>query len=265
MEEEIFKYCIYKITNNLNGKIYIGQHKLRKKEAPREYMGKGIAIQEAYKKYGRANFKKEIIEYIYDNEKHEKVSEREIFWIKKLNSKYPNGYNISDGGEGGCTKESARKGAATRKSNGYTHSEETKRKISEAHKGIKFTKEHKKHLSEHHHSIKEWTILFEDGHKEKYEGSLCTLCDKYNTNFNTLIRHSKKEEFVNGIMLTDLDFDAYACNKKYVHKYENKKCLDPIKNDICTYKALRTRIFRNKEIYKEINIENCIITEDKKQ
>ncbi len=107
--KEKFKYCIYKITNKLNGKIYVGQHKIRENEAPREYMGKGIAIQEAYKKYGRANFEKEIIEYIFDNEKHEKVSEREIFWIKELNSKYPNGYNISNGGEGGCTKESAKK------------------------------------------------------------------------------------------------------------------------------------------------------------
>ena len=132
--KEVFQYYIYKITNNLNGKIYVGQHKMRKNESLREYMGKGIAIQEAYKKYGRANFKKEIIEYIYDDENNEKVSEREIFWIKELNSKYPNGYNISDGGEGGCTKESAAKGVATKKARGYKPSEETKRKISEAHK-----------------------------------------------------------------------------------------------------------------------------------
>ena len=45
------QYYIYKITNKINGKIYIGQHKVPLiKENFRRYMGKGIAIQEAIKK-----------------------------------------------------------------------------------------------------------------------------------------------------------------------------------------------------------------------
>lgn len=70
-------------------------------------MGRGIVITNAIKKYGKENFNKEILEYINDDEKHKIVSEREIFWIK--NTLYPSGYNISPGGEGGCTKESAKK------------------------------------------------------------------------------------------------------------------------------------------------------------
>lgn len=45
----------------INGKSYIGQH-IVKKECNRQYMGKGIGIQEAYKKYGRKSFKKEILQ-----------------------------------------------------------------------------------------------------------------------------------------------------------------------------------------------------------
>lgn len=81
--------------------MYIGQHKIYPNEAFRRYMGKGIAIREAIKKYGKDNFDKEIIEYIEDDEKHNYVSEKEKFWIKELNSMSPNGYNISPGGEGG--------------------------------------------------------------------------------------------------------------------------------------------------------------------
>lgn len=72
-------------------------------------MGRGIVITNAIKKYGKENFNKEILEYINDDEKHKIVSEREIFWIKEENTLCPSGYNISPGGEGGCTKESAKK------------------------------------------------------------------------------------------------------------------------------------------------------------
>ena len=126
--------------------MYIGQHKIYPTEAFRRYMEKGIAIRKAIKKYGKDNFDKEIIEYIEDDEKHNYVSEREKFWIKEFNSMSPNGYNISPGGEGGCTKESAKKVVATKRKNGnINHSEETKRKISKAHKGIPFSESHKKH------------------------------------------------------------------------------------------------------------------------
>ena len=89
---------IYKTTNLINNKIYIGKT-LKKGKRFEKYFGSGIAIQKAIKKYGIRNFKKEIIEICF-NEK--KLNEKEIYWISFYNSNNPKiGYNISLGGDGG--------------------------------------------------------------------------------------------------------------------------------------------------------------------
>lgn len=87
-------YCVYKITNLINGKIYIGKDKY----CDPNYMGSGKILKLAYKKYDIKNFKKEII--CYCNNENE-YNEKEIFYIKEYNSFVPNGYNINIGGKGG--------------------------------------------------------------------------------------------------------------------------------------------------------------------
>ena len=85
---------IYKTTNLINGKIYVGQDS---KNNP-GYFGSGKIIKSAIKKYGKENFKKEIIETCTSKEI---LDEREKFWIKELNSRDKSiGYNITEGGEG---------------------------------------------------------------------------------------------------------------------------------------------------------------------
>lgn len=85
---------IYKVTNLLSGKIYVGKDLHNNSE----YFGSGLLIKQALRKYGKKNFKKEIIEKCNKSE----GNEREVYWIKKFSSTDRNiGYNITEGGEGG--------------------------------------------------------------------------------------------------------------------------------------------------------------------
>lgn len=145
---------IYKITNLINNKIYVGKD-IRNNP---NYFGSGIAIRNAIKKYGKENFKKEILETC----KTEKsLCKREKFWIKKLKSFKPIGYNISEGGNGGNTllyMSDAKKNKIYKKIRNkfHNHTKYTEgylnrgKKISESKKGVKFSEKHKKNLSESH-------------------------------------------------------------------------------------------------------------------
>ena len=89
-------YTIYKTTNLVNNKIYIGKHIT--KQLDDDYLGSGILINRSIKKYGIDKFKKEIL-YTFDNEKEMNDMEREIVneeFISRLDT-----YNINLGGEGG--------------------------------------------------------------------------------------------------------------------------------------------------------------------
>ena len=90
------KYYVYKITNMINGKIYVGKHsqKIQNKD---NYFGSGVLLNKAINKYGKENFKKEILESCTKDN----LSEKEIYWINTLNCFAPNGYNLAKGGNGG--------------------------------------------------------------------------------------------------------------------------------------------------------------------
>lgn len=250
------QYYIYKVTNSINGKCYIGQHKVPSKpENFRRYLGTGIAIREAIKKYGKNVFDKEILEYIDDDETHIKVSEREIYYIKMYNSRVPNGYNISPGGEGGATKESGRKGALTRKQRGYKITDETKHKISVANAGKPKSSTHKKHLSEHHHLKTCHTIIFENSASVEYTyDSVRTIAKRYGLAERTLIRASKKNTFICGIKLPefyDPVFELYDIINKY------GVFIDPVSKNPKSYKAmLKTLVYHRKydRLYNEYYI-----------
>ena len=86
---------IYKITNLINKKIYIGKDTT----SDINYFGSGLLINRAFKKYGKEHFTKEIID---ESDNYEELSKKEIYWIEKYNSTDRQiGYNISKGGDGG--------------------------------------------------------------------------------------------------------------------------------------------------------------------
>lgn len=95
---------IYKITNTINGKSYIGQTIQNVKERFYQHCAtkcskavSNMAIHRAIKKYGKSNFTVEVIEEIDSAN----LNDRERYWIKYYNS-YNNGYNSTKGGQDGC-------------------------------------------------------------------------------------------------------------------------------------------------------------------
>ena len=154
---------IYKITNKLNGKVYIGQsididtrwrHHCNAKD--------NFAIHNAIKKYGKENFKFEVL--------LECPVDMLNVWDRDMIALYdcisPKGYNLTEGGGGcKCSEETRLKMSEVKKGRisnrkGVPCSEETKIKISESMKGKKhqpLSAEHKRKISESHKG-KHWKI-----------------------------------------------------------------------------------------------------------
>jgi group I intron endonuclease len=100
---------IYKIVSKSNGKIYIGQTKYSlDKRIAQHIKDNKTPVQKAINKYGLESFEISIID---EADTRKELSEKEVYWIKELNSKAPNGYNLTDGGDGliNPTKETREK------------------------------------------------------------------------------------------------------------------------------------------------------------
>ena len=86
---------IYKTTNLINNKIYVGQDSNNNPN----YFGSGKKLKRAINKYGKENFTKEILEFCATKDE---LNKKEIYWIENLDSTNRiSGYNISIGGEEG--------------------------------------------------------------------------------------------------------------------------------------------------------------------
>lgn len=90
------KYTIYKITNKVNGKIYIGKHQTS--DINDAYMGSGKMLRSAQSKYGLENFVKEIL-YVFDTEEEMNAKEAEL--VTEEFCRRNDTYNICTGGKGG--------------------------------------------------------------------------------------------------------------------------------------------------------------------
>lgn len=148
-----FKGIIYRVTNSVNGKIYIGKttYDLRKRKWMHHSASKrkidNSYFHKAIRKYGTESF---IWEEIDSASTEEDLNKLEIKHIAEYKEKYPI-YNLTAGGEG---------------STGYRHSVEAKREMSKRRKGKPlgpFTEEHrenlrkanlgKKHTKEHREKV----------------------------------------------------------------------------------------------------------------
>ena len=146
---------IYKITNTINGKSYIGQTiQDAVKTRIRDHLtGNGNRIvKHAIAKYGEDAF---VFEILHDGIIPEFLDTLEIEAIQNFNTIAPNGYNLDTGGNRNKTRseETKRKLSKANKgkpgpNKGKTFSEEHRRKISEAHKGKTFSEASRRKMSE---------------------------------------------------------------------------------------------------------------------
>ena len=137
-------YKIYLITNCLNFKQYVGITKYSLEERFLQHTRRGFILTEAIKKYGKDKF---LIELVEEVESSERAYELEQYYIKKYNTKAPNGYNLTDGGDGLygviISEEDRKRRSKVMKKlhkekrtgmHGKKHTEETKKKMSDASK-----------------------------------------------------------------------------------------------------------------------------------
>jgi len=144
---------IYKITNKIDNKIYVGQTIQDVEARWKDHLKKGSNcryLKSAINKYGLDNFDFKLICITFDNQ----LDNMEIKYIEQYNCLVPNGYNLRLGGNSGRhnaeTKQKISETLKKRYQNGLIHpksqlgvphSEITKKKISESLKGRKMSQE----------------------------------------------------------------------------------------------------------------------------
>jgi len=141
--------CIYVARCKVNRKPYVGKTMYtmegRRKEHERDASNGSILLfHRALRKYGFHNFEWKVL---MGSDDLEDLRDSEIVMIKQLKSRSPNGYNMTDGGDGGDTfsgkhhspearaKISESNKGRVASNRGIPHTEETKVKIREATKG----------------------------------------------------------------------------------------------------------------------------------
>ena len=187
---------IYKSTNKITGKVYIGQttknlEKRIKGHVNESKKDKNRPFLSSINKYGVDNFVFEIIDFA-DN--LNELNDKEIYWIDFYNSVSPNGYNVTGGGQG--DKTIGTKELGKRISEGLKNSEKwqtllnddeylkkREEKFINSSKGKKFSSEHKEKIWEKN---KERILKFNKSTSKKW-----IVVDKD----NNIIRITGKEEY----------------------------------------------------------------------
>jgi group I intron endonuclease len=210
---------IYKITNKINGKAYIGQSiniEKRWKEHKKRYKNVNTRsydypLYKAFRKYGIDNFTFEIIEKC----KEKKLNEKEIFWIEHYNTFFK-GYNQTLGGDHGKSvpKENILGIFEDLENTQLTHGEiAKKRNVSiEMVDGI--------NTGRHWHQNREYPIQ-KYIPKKNSQTNFCIICNKQINNRNTFCLNCYLEDKAKNIpekekLINDLlTYSMLQIGKKY--------------------------------------------------
>ena len=212
---------IYKSTNNITGKVYIGQTILTLEKRIKNHLiesktNKKRPFLTSLKKYGSDNFTFETIDSANNLDE---LNDKEIYWINYYNSVSPNGYNITGGGQG--KKMIRTEELGKRISNGLKNSEKWQKLLKNKeylkkretnfigwNKGKKFTPEHKEKIWKKN---KERILDFNKSTSKKW-----IVVDKD----NNIIRITGKEEYFNSL---GMDAGDVSRMSKTLNEGKNRK------------------------------------------
>ena len=257
---------IYKIINNINGKIYIGkttgsisrrfkQHLAGAKDNQPRHAN--LYLYNAIRKYGADKFSAEKLDEACSLEE---LNNKEQYWIKALHTYIDdpecNGYNMTIGGDGGngWCQETKDRWYNTRLTNGsFKLKEETKQKLSKALTGKSKSESHKQSLRDHHHLKTTHILYFKDGHTELTTDSVETIAkERLHTTKIKLQRASEVGSFRLGdfylLDITDLD-RAFKLSLQFC---KDNILIDPITNLPISVTGLRHKFQAHPELYNNI-------------
>ena len=201
-------YIVYKTTNQVNGKFYIGTHKTV--DLNDDYLGSGKYLKHAIEKYGIENFKKEIL-FVFDNPEDMFAKEAEIVTEDFISEN--NTYNLKKGGFGGFDYVNSLIDQSWKAENGKNslHMQKVntdpayRKKLNESvstrlklwHKEGKISAPNwkgKKHTEESKRKISEKMAIYAKGIKNSQYGKIWI----HNKNLKNSIRINKNDPLPNG-------------------------------------------------------------------
>ena len=140
---------VYKITNLVNGKIYIGQTRKTAERRWTKHVNAALTgrsksvLHKAIRKYGKDSFSVEVL-LVCSSETE--LNNSEVYFIRDTNSTVPNGYNLNYGGYAGVPTLEARKNMSLAHI-GIKDSKQTRLRKSKASKGKMKSKTHAENIS----------------------------------------------------------------------------------------------------------------------
>ena len=253
-------YYIYKYTNLINNKIYVGQcfeieqRKRAHKSAALKNSEACPLFYRAIRKYGYENFVFEVIETIYTDQKG--IDDREIFWIKELNARNNDiGYNISIGGGGrgnpnntDTHKQCPRCDKIKLRSEDYTKSSYTHDGLRFCCQecGIKIDTEYRESLSDE--EMERRNQIRRDAYSENPEFFIGQVKKYYEANKEEILA-KQREYYKNNPGIRS------ETNKKW--RDENKDyMIEKSKNDRKAIKAANEKLMKE-EIFARTPIKHC--------